>query len=125
MITNMLKNRKFYRILFICWSLLLFTLTSYPKLETPDTGFTNLDKLAHFIFYFFFALFFVKMHDPERLKQTLHKTLILALIVPLIDELHQIPIPGRHFSGWDILADLLGFSLVLIIFRYRLKKSAD
>jgi VanZ family protein len=122
MASKILKNHKMYRILFIFWSILLFTLTSYPKLQPPPTGITNFDKLAHFTFYFFFALFFVKMHNPATLKLTLNKTLILALIVPLFDELHQIPIPGRNFSGWDIAADLLGFCLVLIIFRFRLKK---
>jgi VanZ family protein len=101
----------------------LFTLTSYPKLPTPETGITNIDKLAHFSFYFIFALLFILMHDPASLNQTLRKLLKLALILPLIDELHQIPIPGRTFSIWDLLADLLGFSLVFLIFKIRLSKS--
>ena len=116
-------NRRLYRILFIFWSALLLTLTSYPKLSAPPIGITSFDKFAHFFFYFVFALFFVKMHDPAAMKTTLNKTLILALIVPLADELHQIPIPGRDFSIWDIAADLLGIGLVLMIFRFRLKKT--
>lgn len=117
------QNRKLYRILFICWSILLFTLTSYPKLSAPPTGITGFDKLAHLFFYFVFAWFFVKLHDPADLRKTLRKTLLLALFLPLLDELHQIPIPGRDFSFWDIVADLLGFALVLIIFRSHLTKS--
>ncbi|MDO9577056.1 MAG: VanZ family protein [Candidatus Cloacimonadales bacterium] len=122
MFFKLTANRRLYRILFILWSILLFTLTSYPKLSSPPIGITSFDKFAHFFFYFVFALFFVKMHDPLALKSTLNKTLIIALVVPLADELHQIPIPGRDFSIWDIAADLLGISLILIIFRYRLKK---
>ena len=118
-------NRKIYRLLFVCWSILLFSLTSYPKLPSPSVGIISFDKLAHLFFYFIFAWFFVKMHDPGKLRLTLRKTLILALIVPLLDELHQIPIPGREFSVWDIAADLLGFALVLLIFRIKLEQSGQ
>jgi len=123
MVERLSNIRKFYRIMFITWSILLFTLTTIPKLPTPPTGIVNFDKLAHLFFYFFLAFFFVKMHDPTTLKTTLNKTLKLALIVPLVDELHQIPISGRTFSGWDVLADMLGIFLVLMIFKIRKKKN--
>ena len=52
--------------------------------------------------------------DEKRGRKLLIK---LAAIIPLTDELHQIPIRGRDFSVFDIMADLLGFLLIIWIFR--------
>lgn len=112
-------TKKTYRILFIIWSVLLISLTSYPKLEVPKTDIFQQDKIAHFIFYLIFAWLFVRMHGPQPDFTILKKTMLLALLVPILDELHQIPIPGRNFSIWDIVADMLGFTVVILIFYYK------
>ena len=119
---NEIRKIKFYKILFITWSVILFTLTSIPKLSVPTHQIVNFDKLAHAFVYLIFAWLFILMHKRTDLQQTLRKLLIIATIVPLADELHQIPIPGRMFSVWDILADLIGFLIIIIIYR---KKAAN
>ncbi|MCK4311354.1 MAG: VanZ family protein [Candidatus Cloacimonetes bacterium] len=114
-------NLKTYKILFILWSIVILTLTSIPKLKTPVDEPFNIDKIAHFVVYIIFAYLFIKMHLKKNLIKTLKVLWILAIIVPIFDELHQIPIPGRQFSFWDIIADFLGFLAILLFFTYRKK----
>jgi len=111
-----MKNKKFkiYRVLFIAWSIILFTLTSIPKLSAPSTGILGIDKLAHFGVYMVFAYLLVKSLNREQ--GSLIKILIVAaLLIPLADELHQIPIPGREFSVYDIFADMAGFAIIILL----------
>jgi len=111
-------NYKFNRAIFILWSLIIFTLTSYPKLTTGAPHITGLDKVAHFTMYFIFALLFMRMRKIRNPKPQLRYLLFLSVIVPIIDELHQIPISGRSFSFWDILADFMGFITVFCLYRF-------
>ncbi|MBT4332008.1 MAG: VanZ family protein, partial [Candidatus Cloacimonetes bacterium] len=48
---------------------------------------------------------------------------VLAVIIPILDESHQILIPGRSFSYYDILADFLGFLTIIIYYKFKLKQS--
>jgi VanZ family protein len=114
---NNLKKRKLFRTIFIIWSLILFTLTSYPKLSVPSVHIVSFDKLAHAFVYLIFAWLFMLMHDQLNLTRVVKRLMLLAAIIPLTDELHQIPIPGRFFSIWDIVADLIGFSIIILIYR--------
>jgi hypothetical protein len=40
----------------------------------------------------------------------------IALIVAIIDEIHQAYVPGRDASITDVLLDMVGISLVLLLF---------
>ena len=116
-------KKKYYKIAFYIWVGVVFTLTSIPKLQTPINDTLNIDKLAHFTVYMIFAYLFMKMFSQDQYVQKLKLLSILAVIVPIFDELHQIPIPGRFFSYYDILADFLGFLTVIIYFKIKLKRS--
>ena len=116
-------KKKFYKIAFYFWAVIIFTLTSIPKLHTPMSDTLDIDKLAHFTVYMIFAFLFMKMFDTKQYAQKLKLLSILAVLIPIFDELHQIPIPGRFFSYYDILADLLGFLTVIIYFKIKLKRS--
>ena len=121
---KIIKNKisiKTYKFLFVIWSLVILTLTSIPKLNIPTENIVSLDKLAHFGVYLLFAWLFIRMHQPENLEATLKKLILLALTVPLFDELHQIPIPGRMFSVWDVIADFIGFLTIILIFKRKIQ----
>ena len=111
------KFRKNYFVLFIIWIIILFTLTSIPRLHSPVNDALNIDKLAHLFVYLVFAFLFVKMHKEKQ--YVLKKLCFLAAVVPLFDELHQIPIPGRTFSYLDIIADISGFMIIFFYFKFR------
>ncbi len=115
-----MKN-KYNKIAFYIWAGVVFTLTSIPKLQSPLDDSLNIDKLAHFIVYMIFAYLFMKMFDTKQYIQKLKLLCVLAVIIPIFDELHQIPISGRSFSYYDILADFLGFLTVIIYFKIKLK----
>ncbi|MDP8201372.1 MAG: VanZ family protein [Candidatus Tenebribacter burtonii] len=116
-------KRKHFKIAFYIWTGIIFTLTSIPKLQSPINDTLNIDKLAHFTIYMIFAYLFMKMFDTEQYTQKLKLLSILAVFIPIFDELHQIPIPGRSFSYYDILADFLGFITVILYFKIKLKRS--
>ncbi|MBC8384420.1 MAG: VanZ family protein [Candidatus Cloacimonetes bacterium] len=101
------------------WTIIIAVLTSYPKLQSPTSQIINYDKIAHFMMYFIFSILFMKMHNPSDMKKTIKKLYFLMMFVPLFDEIHQIPIPGREFSVYDILADLLGFAVIILFYRMR------
>lgn len=121
-----MKSKKLlvYRLLFISWSITILVLTSLPKLKTPAAGILAFDKLAHFFVYLVFAWLYVKISRQE-FPQMFRTLMLLALIIPFADELHQIPIPGREFSIFDVIADMLGFLVILILLRQRLIKPIE
>ncbi len=118
-------KKKYYKIAFYVWAGILFTLTSIPKLKSPIDDSLNIDKLAHLIVYLIFAYLFMKMFDRKQYIQKLKLLSVLAVIIPIFDELHQIPIPGRCFSYYDILADFLGFLTVIIYYKIICKRSSE
>jgi len=120
-----MKSKTFYKYLFIIWVILLFTLTSIPSLNIPSHKIVGTDKLAHFTFYLIFAFLYVKRSNITKLARTVNKLSLMALSIPLIDELHQIPIQGRNFSIYDILADILGFFVIIVILKIKLLKSTN
>ena len=116
-------KQKYYKITFYIWTVVLFTLTSIPKLHSPVHDSLNIDKLAHLLVYMIFAYLFMKMSTKEKYSQRLKLLTLFAVIIPIFDELHQIPIPGRTFSFFDICADFLGFLSVIIYFKIKYKSS--
>lgn len=118
-------KKKYYKIAFYIWTGIIFTLTSIPKLQSPINDSLNIDKLAHLIVYLIFAFLFMKMFDRKQYIQKLKLLSVLAVIIPIFDELHQIPISGRYFSYYDILADFLGFLMVIIYYKIMCKRSSE
>ncbi len=106
-----------YKYFFIIWSIIILILTSIPRLHTPVDELWNVDKLAHFIVYLIFAFLFIMMNINNDFKKTQHTLILLSIIVPIFDEIHQIPIPGRQFSLLDIIADFIGFATIIVIFK--------
>ena len=110
--------------------MLLFTLTSLPTQSVPAVGVS--DKVEHFLAYFglsfllYMALLFQKKSKNFK-KYALLLTLSISFIYGIIDEVHQLLIPGRSCEFNDFIADLLGaiFGLIVIkivltkIFKYR------
>ncbi len=115
-------SRKTYRYLFSIWCGVILVLTSIPDITTPEDKLINYDKIFHYVAYLLFAFLFVKIHEESHIAGKLKLLLLLAIFVPVFDEVHQIPIPGRSFSWADIVADIMGFLTVYTYFRIRLTK---
>ena len=116
------KNSFLYLPLGLYW-LLIFILTSIPGNHIPKL-FGVSDKIKHFGAYFVLAVLlnftlYIQKRFPVLSRRSFHYTFLITLFYGIIDEVHQIFIPGRAFDWWDLVADvmgaLLGIFLVKII----------
>lgn len=110
-------KRTVYIPLVIYWIILL-SLTSIPSKSLPH--FALSDKLNHFLAYavlaflIYLALYFSKRFsfNPKRIFLI---TLSIVAFYGLVDEIHQIFIPGRYAELLDWVADFVGSLLGAII----------
>ena len=88
-------------------AVLLFYLSSLRNVLLPARS----DKLAHFAAYALLGGLIVRaLHGgfvPLRLKPAF-AAIVLASLYGASDEIHQIFVPGRDASLWDLGADALG-----------------
>lgn len=110
---SLLKKHKVYLVyipLALYW-VILFTLTTIPTDSIPKVG--GSDKIKHFGAFFILSVLLnltLKVQNKYRLlfnKAALFTVLIVA-IYGMIDEIHQIFIPGRFGEFYDWLADFIG-----------------
>ena len=110
--------------LIIYW-IILFVLTTLPGNEAINIGVN--DKIEHFGAYgLLSAILYLNLLFQE--KYPLFKkfpatfTLLVASLYGMIDELHQIFVPGRTADIRDWLADFLGSVLAVLIVKFILGK---
>lgn len=107
------NNRIFifiYLPLIIHW-LTILILTSLPSDQVPSVEIG--DKVNHFLAFFvlgFFLNLALKYQNkyPLPKKNILLYTVIIAAFYGLLDELHQLFVPGRSAEVLDWIADFLG-----------------
>jgi len=103
---------KLQKILLILWIVIIFILTGYPTLKTPEIKEFPLDKLYHFIIFFILGLL------EMRLLKTRHFFLLGCSII-LLAEAQQLFISGRNFEIFDIAAGVLGLVVIYFILKKR------
>lgn len=114
----------YYYLPFWLWTIALFTGTSLPgsSITLPDFQFS--DKFAHFFAYagvgFLLRRLIPHLRAEFWKKSYTNISITIGVFMGIIDELHQIFIPGRDASLGDLLADIIG--VVLGIFIYYLAK---
>jgi VanZ family protein len=129
------KNKKLlvYTPLIVYW-LILFTATTLPAESVPSIGVT--DKLNHLTAYLILSvLIFLTLFFQRKYLLTLNSvaiyTIIICFVYGIIDEVHQILIPGRNAELLDWLSDAAGsvigvFIMILVVKRYNYKtETAD
>ncbi len=130
----MKSKQKFYNYLYhhFPWQILMvtiFILSSISQQDLPKFTEKISDKLLHFIVFGLLGLLMVYSFKYSR-NNFLQKNasccaLIFTSLYGILDELHQILIPGRFCSFGDWLADTLGALLLILIFSfYWYKKTA-
>ncbi len=98
-------------LLLIIWIVVIFFLTGYPALEAPKLKDFPIDKFYHFLLFFIYGVFGLKI-----LNSWLY--FLSGGIIIVIAEVQQIFIPGRDFEPLDMVAGAIG----LLIF-YFIKRS--
>lgn len=102
------------------WCCFILLLTSYPKLAAPKLDLpVSPDKAAHFFMYLIFGILYIRMRKSRMIekKKVIREIILIMILIPLADEMHQIPIPGRMFSLWDVVADFLGLAASLFFIK--------
>lgn len=116
-----LEKRKVWLVyvpLVVYW-LVLFVATTLPVERLPSIGFT--DKINHFIAYFVLAVLVNLTLIYQRKSRFLFEkamvaTIVICLFYGVVDELHQMLVPGRFAETMDWIADSLGaISSVLLV----------
>lgn len=93
----------------LAWLAVIWILSSIPSTDLPSVKILGFDKVSHFGVYFFLGLLlnrWLKKRGYSR--QTVALIYALLLLNAALDEWHQILIPGRSVSLWDLSANFLG-----------------
>ena len=85
--------------------LVIFLLSSQPAASLP----TQIpDFIPHFLEYFALAFFFIQVFPTPGRWSCLAFALFTLAVMGLLDEWHQLSVPGRFFSLLDCLYDTAG-----------------
>ena len=121
------KNKKLlvYTPLVVYW-IILFVATTLPAASMPSFG--VVDKVNHLSAYFILAiLLFLTLLFQQKIPFAKNRVAAYAFIIcslyGMLDEVHQIFIPGRSAEFLDFLADACGALLGVLLMNYLVKKS--
>jgi VanZ family protein len=111
-----------YQLPVILWGLLIFVSSSLPSQKLPNLPILGMDKAIHFGVFFVFALLThraIKYQDwfPYLSRHALVYTVPVTILYGVLDEVHQMFVPGRDASVYDLVADGLGAILYVILLR--------
>lgn len=116
------KFKHFLRFQFptIAWATAIFIQSSMSNIVSPDLGFDFEDKISHAIEYAIFGYLIRRALVAQRNQFIRHYagwlTLLIGGTYAISDEIHQLFVPGRMADTNDVIADVIGILLVLIIY---------
>jgi VanZ family protein len=112
-----------WRVPFIAWTLTLLFLTWYPKVEIPDIGINAEDKIAHIGVFCLWGLLLLRMltkYEINTPTSAVRMVIIFGTLFGVIDESVQGFIPGRYFTMYDMLANVVGVWISPMVFKFML-----
>lgn len=120
------KTLFIYFPLFIYW-LILFAATTLPGNKVPDLGVS--DKIEHSTAYMVLSVLLCLTYTFQNKikifwKRPFLMTILTVTFYGILDELHQLFIPGRSCDIKDLMADVAGASVGLL-FVYLLKITSE
>lgn len=104
----------------IAWVTAIFIQSSMSNLAAPDLGFDMQDKFFHVLEYAILgyllrrALLFQNNNFIGKNAGWL--TIVLGSLYAISDEIHQSFVPGRFAGVDDVIADIIGVVLVILIY---------
>ena len=103
--------------------MVIFTFSSIPSAELPSLGWFDMlvKKGGHILGYGILSMAYLRGLDMD--KKNLWIAWLLSIIYSITDEIHQIFVPGRHASVWDIGFDAVGAAITLFLYRINNKKN--
>lgn len=117
---------RFVHLPLILYWIFLFVMTSIPIEKIPKF-FDTQDKLEHFAAYFILGGL-VKLNAVVQKKSAFirNNSFILSIIIitiyAMLDEIHQLIIPGRYCDFYDWLFDFIGGIIGIVLVNHFLKR---
>ncbi len=123
----LILNKKDFtsNLLFLCpaiiWMCIITYLSSQEHLPDVQELFKNADKVAHFGVYFILSiLLMIGISSNFRIKREL--SIFFVFIIgsgfAALDEYHQSFVPNRTPDFYDLIADVIGIILGVILYKY-------
>ena len=118
-------------VLPVLWTLQIFYFSllprgSYPKIDERHFDTSYLQYIYHFGQYFCLSWLVYRARlrsstaakPAGRRRPALRHTLLILAVIAFVDELIQIPVPGRTFTVRDLTADMAGGCFGLLIMHF-------
>lgn len=105
----------------VLYMVLIFYLSSQPDLDQPGPlgKVPNIDKVEHFLEFLLLALLmYLTFHTAGNgtvSRNGWHLALLGTVLYAIIDEVHQLFVPGRSPDSLDLLADSAGAALACLV----------
>lgn len=111
--------RAILTIQFIAMSAFIYWLSDIPNLVPPYLGFDFSDKILHAIAFFAYGissqLAVLSWMPNTEVSLRVVLSASIALMFAASDEMHQLGVPGRTGAIDDLLADVIGIALSLLL----------
>ena len=120
MISSQQKKQLIFLLLSALWGYLIFYLSSVPNLAStlPVSWDFILRKMAHIFVFFGLSYLLANSFDCQQ-RRYLFIVIVAVISYALIDELHQVVVPGRHGSPKDIAIDSCGVFLGICLYKFK------
>ena len=109
-----MKQKPFFTLILALYIIVMVVLSFLPGLGILGS-IAKYDKALHFVEFFVLTLILLKSVTFYNFKNKLVIVLMSALVIVVISELVQLWVPSRSFSLWDMVFDILGISLALLV----------
>lgn len=127
--TALLQYKNTLKIFFWLWILFIAIVSSLPNIPTQEINIWDepfrLDYLEHFgVFYILSAIYVAWKADKKSIFsfRKHFSSLLLLGIFAILDEIHQIWIPGRAYNPLDLIYNLLGLIAGIFLTKFALTK---
>ncbi|MCS7227645.1 MAG: VanZ family protein [Endomicrobia bacterium] len=126
-----MKNKKFLAWVYVViWCGIIFYFSSIPHLKIETLGIWDFifRKIAHMVEYFILVILIFRAFTRTT---KLHRSKIyfwsifLSVMYAISDEFHQHFVPGRYFSLYDILIDIIGITFGSFVWNRKERKEGD
>jgi VanZ family protein len=131
MIKFIQQHKTFLKTTFWLWLIFIAIVSSLPNIPTQEINIWDepfrLDYLEHFgVFAILLGIFVLWKSDEKGLFFVKKYFLFIfgLILFAIIDELHQLWIPGRSYNPLDLIYNLLGSISGLYITKFALQKIA-
>ncbi len=113
-----------YQLPVLLWAVTIYISSSIPAERLPDFGKMGYDKVIHFFVYFLLSATIHRSIRHQSLlpflaRNHLFFTVFITAAYGITDEFHQMFVPNRNPSLYDLLADVLGGCLYVVLFLAR------